>query len=328
MVNVIPMVSVICPSYNHEPFLRQALDSILMQEVSFPVEVLVGEDCSPDHSREILREYELRFPGIFQMYYREKNLGATKNGHDLRMRAKGKYLITLETDDYWTDPLKLQKQVDFLEIHPEFIGCAHICQVVDEAGNHVGIMPPEPHKEKQCIELTDFLKKGFIFQTATFLHRNIFRDGEDYSIIYKAHPLAGDLTLLSILLQRGNIYLSYECMSAYRRVIKQGGTSAASLAVTRQAEDLLSTMRQIVMLEQYFQGKIDYSPRKLFPVERYLIGVLRRERGFTWRGMAYMWESAGHEVRRKTIMFAFGFPIHKLKKLLLKPSKQENTHGG
>lgn len=313
-----PKVSILCPSYNHAPYLRQALDSILMQKVDFPLEVLVGEDCSPDDSRKILREYEEKHPEIFQMFYRDVNLGATKNGHDLRMRAKGKYLITLETDDYWTDPTKLQKQVDFLEENPQYIGCAHACQLVDESGCPTGITVPELLTESRCVTLQDFLKEGFIFQTATLMHRNIFLDGGDYSIICKAHGLVGDVTILSLLLQRGNICLFRECMSAYRRVIKPEGTSAASLGKANLADSLLSSMKQYVELEKYFQGKINYSPQKIYPVERYFSGLIRREDRFTLEGMAYMWRAAGIAVRWKTVCFVLGYPIRKIKEYVLK----------
>jgi len=299
-----------------------------MQKTSFPFEVLVGEDCSPDNSREILEEYKSKYPNIFQMFYREKNMGATRNSYDLFMRTLGKYIIVLETDDYWTDPLKLQKQVDFLETHPEYVGCAHACEVVDEAGNRLGSTATDAAQIGRRYKLQDFLREGFTFQTATLMYRNFFHDGEDYSILYKAHPLVGDLTILSILLLRGDIYLMSDCMSTYRRVVKAGGTSAASQSAARPAESLLSTMQQIVMLEEYFQGKIDYSPRKLQPVERYLTGLLRRETGFSGEGMRYMWKHAGPIVQRQTAAFVLEYPVRKIKKTFGGRTNEERMNGG
>lgn len=309
-----PIVSVLCPSYNHEPYLRQALDSILMQKTDFPFEVLVGEDSSPDGSREILREYETRYPAFFQMFYRDTNMGATANGYDLLMRCQGQYVITLETDDYWTDPCKLQKQVDFLDAHPEYIGCAHDCKTVDESGDVVSLSCWSIPDQGERFTLQDFLQYGFAFQTASFMYRNPFQDGGDYSILYKAHPLVGDLTLLSILLQRGDVYLLPDCMSVYRRIIKKGGTSAASQSAANKAASLKSSMEQLVTLEVYFQGKIDYSTRKRYPVERYLSGWLRREAGFTTAGMQYMWDHAGSAVQKEMVLFALGYPVRKVKK--------------
>lgn len=320
-----PLVSVICPSYSHEPYLRQALDSILMQKTNFPFEVLIGEDCSPDHSREILKEYEQQYPGFFQMFFREKNMGATNNSLDLSLRARGKYIIVLETDDYWTDPCKLQKQVDFLGAHPEYIGCAHDYKTVDANDRIIS----EYHFDDSMdniFTLQDFLNKGFGFQTATLMHYNIFQDGNDYSIITRAHPLVGDLTILSILLSRGDIFIMADNMSAYRRVIKIGGSNARSIGITHLAKSLQATMRQLVMLEEYFHGKIDYSPMKRYPVERYLSGWLRRENGFTAAGMWYMWKNAGPSVRKKAVCFLLGYPVRKLRKCWSRLLKKDDAH--
>lgn len=326
MTEQIPRVSIICTSYNHEPYLRQALDSILMQKVDFPMEVLVGEDCSPDHSREILKEYENRYPGFFRMFYRETNMGATANGYDLYMRTRGTYIAVLETDDYWTDPCKLQKQVDFLDAHPEYIGCAHDCKTINESGAVVQSSCHNIPDQGEVFTLQDFLRQGFVFQSASFMYRNPFHDGGDYSILYKSHPIVGDLPLLSILLQRGNVYLLPDCMSTYRRVIKKGGTSAASQSAANIAASLTGSMKQLVMLETYFQGEIDYSPRKIYLAERYLSGWLRRESGFTAAGMRYMWGHAGPTTQRKLILFLLGYPVRQVKKCWNEIGKREGAN--
>lgn len=323
-----PKLSVVCVSYNHEPYLRQALDSILMQEIAFPIEVLVGEDCSPDHSRDILREYEEKHPGFFQMFYREENMGTTRNLYDLYTRARGQYIICLETDDYWTDPCKLQKQVAFLDAYPEYIGCAHDCKVIDEYGHTIYPSLQNIPDQGRIVALQDFLQQGFIFQTASFMFRNPFQDGGDYSILYKAHPIVGDLTMLSILLLRGNIWLMPDCMSVYRRVIKKGGTSAASQSAANLAKSLEGSMRQLVILEEYFQGKIDYSHRKRYPAERYLSGWLRREAGFTAAGMRYIWNHAGSAVQRKLVCFALGYPLRKVKKYWSRRKRKAKVTNG
>lgn len=305
-----PIVSIICPSYNHAPYLRQALDSILMQKVSFRIEVLVGEDCSPDNSREILRDYEKKYCDIFRMFYREKNMGATKNGHDLRMRAKGKYLITLETDDYWTDPLKLQKQVDFLEAHPEYIGCGHVYERVDENGTKIKFECTE-YADK-CFTLQDFLAGKGPVQTATLLLRNIFLDEEDFSIITTAHSTVGDFTIMSILLERGNIFILPECMSAYRQIIHKKSLSFSAWEKEHLAESILAGVKMILSLDEYFKGRIDYGPRLQPAVNRYVSEWIRRRTGFTTEGMHYLWSHVSWKVRIHSILFVIGFPLRKL----------------
>ena len=322
-----PLVSVMCPSYNHAPYLCQALDSILMQKTDFPIEILVGEDCSPDNSREILQEYEKKYPNIFQMIYRDKNMGATKNSYDLRMRTKGKYIITLETDDYWTDPLKLQKQADFLESHPEYIGCAHTSEIIDATGNVVTKKHINISRNGRICTLQDFLSEGFIFETAALMHRNIFRDGNDYTILYKAHPLVGDLPLLSILLLRGNVFIMQECMSVYRQVIKPGSTSFCTWEKDNRAKSIEDGMKMLVTLEDYFDGKIKYSIRKQKLLSRYFSEWIRRRPGFTKAGLNYIWNHTSPMVKGRTILFLMGYPIRRLTKNFSKSSVEACLNG-
>ena len=309
-----PMVSVVCPTYNHEPYIRQALDSILVQKTTYTYEILVGEDCSPDNSREILKEYEERYPNIFRMFYRNENLGATKNGYDLYINARGKYITVLELDDYWSDPEKLQKQVDFLENNATIIGCAHDSIIINEAGEI--IQETVSDYKKPEITLKDFLEKGFIFQSASLVYRNIYKDGGDYTILYNAHNIVGDLTINSILLKRGNIYLMPDKMSAYRRVLKSGGTNAASLAMDSQAQSLLDTMILLDRLRTYFNGGIDYSPRMKYPMERYITGLLRRESGFNIKDYRYMWEMSSRSIHRDVIGYVFTYPFRKIRNII------------
>ena len=128
-------ISVICVTYNHEKYIEEALNSILMQETELEYEILVGEDCSTDKTRDILKKFEEKYPDKFRMYFRDVNLGATKNEYELFMDAKGKYIAALELDDIWTDKRKLQKQYDFLEAHPEYIGVSHDFNIIDASGN-------------------------------------------------------------------------------------------------------------------------------------------------------------------------------------------------
>lgn len=115
-----PLVSIVCITYNHEPYLRQALDSFLMQKTSFAYEIVLAEDCSTDGTREICMEYAAMYPDIIHYIWSENNVGAVENEARAIRAAKGKYIALCEGDDYWTDPKKLQKQVDFLESHPEY----------------------------------------------------------------------------------------------------------------------------------------------------------------------------------------------------------------
>lgn len=114
------LVSIVCITYNHEPYLRQALEGFLMQETDFPVEIILAEDCSTDGTRSICEEYAEKYPDTINYIWSGNNVGAVENEARAIRAAKGKYIALCEGDDYWTDPLKLQKQVDFMEAHPGY----------------------------------------------------------------------------------------------------------------------------------------------------------------------------------------------------------------
>lgn len=122
------MVSVCCLVYNHEPFLRECFDGFVMQKTNFPIEILVHDDASTDHSADIIREYTAKYPHLFKPIYQTENQyskGVSITAKYQFSRAKGKYIAMCEGDDYWTDPLKLQKQVDFMEVHNDYVLCFH-----------------------------------------------------------------------------------------------------------------------------------------------------------------------------------------------------------
>lgn len=220
------VVSVIVLAYNHERYIRQTLDSILMQQVPFRYEILVGDDCSGDNTSAILRRYAERYPDIIRAYIREENVGATKNAYDLLMKAQGKYLAFCEGDDFWTDEQKLATQVRFLEAHPEFIGCSHRCRIVDENGQPRENQTLSWVRERACFTLDDF--KGIYLpgQTATIVKRNIFLDKQDsYSFLYTLNKNISDRTTTLLYLTKGPFACLPQCMSAYRQVRGAGITN-------------------------------------------------------------------------------------------------------
>jgi len=118
-----PVVSISCVTYNHEEFLNEAIKGFLMQETTFPVEILIHDDASTDRTHEIIRKYEIQYPNLFKVIYQKENQYSKKVliGPAFQYpRVRGKYYACCEGDDYWTDPLKLQKQVAFLENNMDY----------------------------------------------------------------------------------------------------------------------------------------------------------------------------------------------------------------
>lgn len=134
------LVSVVCDVYNHEPYLRQCFDGFVMQRTNFKFEVLVHDDASTDKSAEIIIEYTNKYPDIFKPIIQKENqyskgVGIWKTYQF--PRVKGKYVALCEGDDYWTDPLKMQKQYDVLENSHNVILVYTNYNVVDDKNNYL-----------------------------------------------------------------------------------------------------------------------------------------------------------------------------------------------
>lgn len=222
------MLSIIVPTYGQEKYIGQTLDSILMQKTKYSYEVLVGEDASPDNTRAVLKKYEKQYPGKFQMIYRDVNsrtLGISNVG-DLKKRAQGKYWITLEGDDYWTDENKIEKQLTFLESHPDYIAISHNCIVVDEDSNPTKEKYPECKDEEYTID--HYLNNILPGQLATVMTRNYYKENLfDLSILMKRLS-PGDRLLYFALVTHGKIHCIQEQMSAYRHVTNSGTSFSAN----------------------------------------------------------------------------------------------------
>ena len=210
-------------TYNQVKYVRKALDGILMQKVSFSYEVIIGDDHSTDGTQDILKEYARKYPDIFRLVLREKNIGITQNNYDLKHRAKGKYYACLEGDDYWINENKLQIQYDFLENHPEYIACVHKCLFVDANNDPITNQPINGYYcNEEIYTLKEFERGELPGQTATLMYRNIFLDtSKDFSIMYKANKKIGDKTIVLILLSYGEIYNIDKVMSCYRYIISR-----------------------------------------------------------------------------------------------------------
>lgn len=222
------MVSIVIPTYNHEKYIAHALDSVLMQKTQYSYEILVGEDKSTDGTRKVLEEYEAKHPGKITVFYRDHNLSKDKyeNAPDLRRRAKGKYLITLEGDDFWISEAKLEKQVSFLETHPDYIAIAHNCIVVDDNSKKTGEIYPYCKEEEYT--LGHYLNGIYPGQLASVLSRNFIAENYFDSTILEKHLSPGDKLLYFALVTNGKVKCLQENLTAYRHVRTHGSSYSAN----------------------------------------------------------------------------------------------------
>lgn len=240
-------ISIVIAVYNHEKYIRKAIDSVLMQKTKYTYEVLIGEDCSTDSSRDILKSMETELPSNFHFFYRKNNYGAKRNFEDLYMRMKGKYYIILEGDDYWTYEYKLQEECAFLEEHPEYLAVAHNTLVVGIDDQTIPFHYPECHKTEYNIQ--EFAKGKLPGQTTTILSRNYYRDKiVDFNLDVHGTQ-TGDRVRAFLLAANGKVYCIQKKWSAYRFVPYTG--SSFSATHRNERGNMLSFVRYLF---QYVQS--------------------------------------------------------------------------
>lgn len=210
-----PLVSICSMTYNHEPFIRQCLDGFLMQETDFPFEVLIHDDASTDKTADIIKEYVKKYPDIIKPIFQTENQysqGVKIGPTYVYPKAKGKYIALCEGDDYWIDPYKLQKQVQFLEENYEYILSAGRSKV------YVGNSFREfPMPKTGTITFKDIAHKNFIV-TNTTLFRNIFKGNKVKKFYhYINEVMNGDIYLWLFLLKEGKGYVHDDIFGVYRR---------------------------------------------------------------------------------------------------------------
>ena len=170
-----PLVSIICITYNHEPYIRQCLDGFMMQRTNFSFEVLIHDDASTDNTVGIIREYEEKYPGIIKPIYQKENQyskGVKIGMTYLYPRAKGKYIAECEGDDYWIDPLKLQKQVDILNSNEECSLVITNGRVLNSITGQIKKINPFGEFESGYVNIHDILQERYyLIPTASMCFR-------------------------------------------------------------------------------------------------------------------------------------------------------------
>lgn len=217
------MVTIRCITYNHEPYIRQCLEGFVMQKTNFRFEAIVHDDASTDGTAAIIREYAEKYPDIIKPIYEVENQYSKNDGSLRRImdaHMYGKYIAICEGDDYWIDPLKLQKQVEFLERNLEYSMCyTDFFRYVQQTGERFC----KPLTKKTIITLDDQLYKGNVVATLTALYRNSFV--ENYADVISRAPSwpMGDYPLWIWLASKGAIYRMADVTSVYR--VLQGSAS-------------------------------------------------------------------------------------------------------
>lgn len=213
MIENFVKVSVCMITYNHETYISDAIEGVLMQKTNFPIELIIGEDCSTDNTRNICIEYQQKYPDIIKLRLPEKNLGVMPNFIETLSAGSGKYIALCEGDDYWTDPLKLQKQVDFMEMNDALSFCFHNATVYFVDNN---LTVDFNEKMKSGIRSTnDILLNEWFIPTASVLLRSSMLPNPFPKWYYEVYN--GDYGLELLLSIKGKFYYFNDKMSVYQR---------------------------------------------------------------------------------------------------------------
>ncbi|MCK5535946.1 MAG: glycosyltransferase [Bacteroidales bacterium] len=241
-----PVVSVCCTTYNHENYITEAIAGFLMQETDFPFEILIRDDCSTDKTAAIVKKYADKYPNLIKPVFEKENTYSkgVKPMAQLYKIAKGDYIALCEGDDYWTDPLKLQKQVDFLEVNMDYSMCGtnYYRDVVDV------LIKGKARK----YGLQDIIM-GNIVGTLTVLFRKKSLSKSFYAFI-ENKPF-GDWPLMIMLAKKGNCIILEDLTAVYR--IHEGGVYSRH----NYFEQRLLTFQAI---DLYYQDKYFSANEKLF----------------------------------------------------------------
>ena len=208
------MVSVICTAYNQAKYIKDALNGFVMQDTSFPFEVLIHDDASTDGTADIIREYEMMYPEIIKPIYQKENQYSKHLGvisKILKERVSGKYVAMCEGDDYWTDSHKLQKQFDFMENNPDYTLCGCSTSWLNMLTGK--IVKRRPIEYDRDVSLEEFVTpfKGRVFPYVSFFLR---------TEIWKGIPVwgfpVGDIPLTYYAAITGKVRMLSDCMCVYR----------------------------------------------------------------------------------------------------------------
>lgn len=209
-------VSIICNVYNHELYIRDTLEGFVTQSTNFPFEVLIHDDASTDGSAEIIREYERKYPNIIKPVYQTENQYSQGRGITRTFqlpRAKGKYIAMCEGDDYWTDPLKLQKQYDFMEANPEYALCTCSTMRLDTATGKMTAQYVVPEDRDFTAEEIILEEHGRMFQFASFFAKvEVFHTSPQWFMVFPV----GDYPLSVYAAIMGKVRMLSDIMTVYR----------------------------------------------------------------------------------------------------------------
>lgn len=229
-------VTVFCTAFNHEKLIRSALDGFVMQKTTFPVEYIVHDDASTDGTAAVIREYAEKYPHLIVPIYQTVNQysqGVPIVDRFMAPLAQGEYIAFCEGDDFWTDPMKLQRQVDFLDAHPEYVACVHNSVMHDCTGR----LPDSlvvANTQEHDLEFEEAIKgMHHAYQICSLVHRRIEGPAPEFCDVAMGYGF-GDWPGAIRLTLAGKVHFFAEPMSTYRLMSNPNAWSSDNKDVARR----------------------------------------------------------------------------------------------
>ena len=332
----IPLVTTRTMTFMHENYIRECIEGILMQKTTFPVQVLIHDDASTDRTAEIVREYEQKYPGVITAFYQTENSYSKPDKHERRKDffdlIQGKYIALCEGDDYWTDPLKLQKQVEFLEANPDY-GLVHTGRSV--LNNETGKIYPRPLSAPNGVEFptfTELLMQNRIATLTVMLRSSLIAKVRDDLDSWLEPQLRRDYSTWLGVARYAKIGYIAEYTAVYRRQIGSVSNSSdhlsnleflkqslmirinfidrsgmgrdkahniMNMAIRRNLPIMLLYRSEFAFLESYIESLHTSNPMDLIFRRLYLSNLSDKAVHFSGRLFFYLYSFANHFRGRK-----------------------------
>lgn len=275
----IVMVSVICNTYNHELYIRDALEGFIKQKTNFAFEVLIHDDASTDNTADIIRDYEMKYPKLIKPIYQSINQYSQQVKINMSFqypRVRGKYIALCEGDDYWVDPLKLQKQYDLMEKHSNIDICAHGFSILNMQNNV--LMEKQLPWESVCIIPTKTVIKngGEGFATASLFYKASLN--KDIPAFRKIQPIDYSLQIHGSL--NGGLLFLPDNMCVYRSSVPNSWTQRMKNNTAQKTMHKKKRLQMLAQLNKDTNGKYsqiikEMQAREIIKIALLKIGFLK-----------------------------------------------------